>query len=63
MKDATNGAAIIEFYGLKTKMYLFIKEDHKGDKKAEGVNKKILFEKKKRMWHEMKRIQSKPHYI
>lgn len=47
MKDATNGAAIIEFYGLKTKMYLFIKEDHKGDKKAEGVNKKILFEKKK----------------
>ena len=38
MKDETKGVPIAEFGELKAKIYSFIKEDLKGDKKAKGSN-------------------------
>ena len=74
VKDKAKGVLIVEFVGLKSKMYLFIKEDHKEDKKANRINKNvfknithkeyenILFEKKQ-MRHNTKRMQSKSHQL
>lgn len=39
MKYETKDIQIPDFGGLKPKMYLLIKENVKGDKKAKGINK------------------------
>ena len=68
------GKIIIEFIGLKSKMYSLIAVDGKEVKKEKGVNKNVvknirhkefvnaLFNKKI-MKHKMKRIQSKLHRL
>ena len=70
MKDEFNGVKIVEFVGLKSKMYSLISVDDGEVNKAEGINKKlrhkeyvdVLFNKKV-VRHNMKRIQSKLHEI
>ena len=70
MKDEFNDVKIIEFVGLKSKMYSLISSDDKEVSKAKGINKKlrhneyldVLFDKKV-VRHSMKRIQSKLHNI
>ena len=65
MKDELGGAKIVEFVGLKSKMYSLIAENDKEVNKAKGVNLKlrhdecldVLFNKKV-VRHKMKRIQS-----
>ena len=54
MKDELNGSKIVEFVGLKSKMYSLISADDKEINKAKGINKKlrhneylsVLFDKK-----------------
>ena len=70
MKDEFDGVKIIEFIGLKSKMYSLISVDDKEVNKAKGINKNlrhkeyhyVLFNKKV-IRHNMKRIQSKSHEI
>ena len=42
MKDETGGAAIKEFFGLKSKMYSLFKDDNSKHKKAKGLNKNVV---------------------
>ena len=68
MKDEFNGIKIVEFVGLKSKMYSLISVKNKDVSKAKGVNEKlghkefvdVLFNKKV-VSHNMNRIQSKMH--
>ena len=70
MKDKLNGVKIVEFVGLKSKMYSLISSDNKEINKAKGLNKKlrhkeyvdVLFNKRV-VRHKMKRIQLKLHEI
>ena len=70
MKDELNGLKIVEFVGLKSKMYSLIAENDIKGNKAKGVNLKlrhneyldVLFNKKV-VRHKMKRIQSVLHKI
>ena len=70
MKDEFGGVIIIEFVGLKSKMYSTKKIDGKEHNTAKGVNiateldnfKDVLFNKKI-IRHKMKRIQSKKHKL
>ena len=70
MKHELGGAEVVEFFGLKFKIYSLIAEDDKEVNKAKGVNLKlrhdeyldILFNKKV-VRHKMKRIQSFLHRI
>ena len=63
MKIELNGSKIVEFVGVKSKMYSLISSDQKEINKAKGVNKKLrhndyvdfLFNKKV-VRHKMKRI-------
>ena len=41
MKDELNGSKIVEFVGLKSKMYSLISSDNKEVNKRKGVNKKL----------------------
>ena len=70
MKDELNGTKIVEFVGLKSKMYSLINEDDKEINKAKGVNKKLKHNEyldvllnKKVVNHSMKRKQSRLHKI
>ena len=66
MKDEFGGVIMIEFVGLKSKMYSIKKIDDKEHNATKGVNiatkfdnfKNVLFNKKI-IRHKMKRIQSK----
>ena len=70
MKDEFDGVIVIEFVGLKSKMYSIKKIDGKEHNTAKGVNiatefdnfKDVLFNKKI-IRHKMKRIQSKKHKL
>ena len=42
MKDETKGTPIVEFVGLKSKTYWFIKADHKKDKKGNRIYKSVV---------------------
>ena len=44
MKDEFNGAKIVEFVGLKSKMYSLLSVDDKQVNKAKGINKKLRHE-------------------
>ena len=70
MKDGFGGVIVIEFVGLKSKMYSIKKIDGKEYNTAKGVSiatefdkfKAVLFNEKI-ISHKMKRIQSKKHKI
>ena len=70
MKDKFGGVLIIEFVGLKSKMYSIKKIDGKEHNTAKGVNiatefdnfKDVLFNEKN-IRHKMKRIQSKKYKL
>ena len=70
MKDEFGGVIIIEFVGLKSKMYSIKKIDDKEHNTAKGVSiatefdkfKDVLFNEKI-IRHKMKRIQSKKHKL
>ena len=70
MKDEFGGVIIIEFVGLKSKMYSIKKIDGKEYNTAKGVSiatefnkfKDVLFNKKI-IRHKIKRIQSKKHKL
>ena len=74
MQDETAGAAIIEFVGLKSKMYSNLVDDNSEHKKAKGVNRNIVVTishneykdvllSKKCLRHSINKIQSKDHQI
>ena len=74
MKDEFEGRIIIEFVGLRSKMYYLVDLDGEENKKAKGVNKSVvrgirhkkvddvLFGRKL-MRHKVKSTQSKLHRI
>ena len=70
MKDEFGGVIVIEFVGLKSKMYSIKKIDGKECNTAKGVSiatefdkfKDVLFNEKI-IRHKMKRIQSKKHKL
>ena len=70
MKDELGGFIVIEFVGLKSKMYSIKKIDGKESNTAKGVSiatefdkfKDVLFNEKI-IRHKMKRIQSKTHKL
>ena len=74
-KDETSGIPIIEFIGLRSKMYSYIKDNSKCEKTAKGIKKNItkqniyhedykevLFNNKQ-MQHTMKTIRSSKHQL
>ena len=70
MKDEFGGVIVIEFVGLKSKMYSMKKIDGKEYNTTKGVSiatefdkfKDVLFNEKN-IRHKMKRIQSKKHKL
>ena len=70
MKDEFSGVNVIEFFGLKSKMYSMKKIDSKECNRAKGVSIAIEFDKfidvlfnEKIIRHKMKRLQSKKHKL
>lgn len=74
-KDEASGIPVVEFIGLRSKMYSYIKENNKGGKTAKGIkkniikddiklkdNKQTLFENKQ-IYHKMKTIRSENHQL
>ena len=74
-KDEAAGIPIIEFVGLRSKMYSYIKDDYKGVKTAKGIEKNviknnithdnynsILFNDEQ-MYNKMKTIRSNNHEL
>ena len=41
MKDETTSVPIIEFIGLRSKMYSYVKNDEKGSKTVKGITKTL----------------------
>ncbi|CAB4036468.1 Gastrula zinc finger [Paramuricea clavata] len=74
-KDEAGGVPIIEFVGLRSKMYSYVKENGKGGMTAKGVKKYVIRNKlshenfknvintKSRMRHSMNTIRSTKHTI
>ena len=75
MKDETAGVPIVEFVGLRSKMYSYVKNNEKGNKTAKGIKKNVvknvirhedykntLFNRS-HMFHKMKIIKSENHEI
>ena len=74
-KDEAAGIPIIEFVGLRSKMYSYIKDNQKGGKTAKGIKKIVIKENithndyketlfnNKQMYHKMKTIRSENHQL
>ena len=74
-KDEAAGIPIIEFVGLRSKMYSYIKDDYKGVKTAKGIKKNIIKNNithdnykstllnNDQMYHKMKTIRSENHEL
>ena len=74
-KDEACGVPIVEFIGLKSKMYGYIKSDEKGGKTAKGIKKNVIKNKIKhedyknvllnneQLHHKMKIIRSQKHQL
>ena len=74
-KDEAAGVPIIEFVGLRSKMYSYIKDNNKEQKTAKGIKKNIIKNNikhnnyketlfnNKQMHHKMKTIRSQNHQI
>ena len=75
MKDETAGVPIVEFIGLRSKMYSYMKNNNKGSKTAKGIKKSVIKKdidhinykgtlfSKQQMHHKMKTIRSNCHKI
>ena len=75
MKDECAGTPILEFVGLRSKMYSIMKADEKNIKKAKGVKKNVVKKQikheqykqalfsKEQMWHGMNILRSEGHEI
>ena len=75
MKDETAGVPIVEFVGLRSKMYSYVTNDEKGCKTAKGIKKNVVRNLLKhedykntlfnncQMFHKMKSIRSENHKI
>ena len=75
MKDETAGLPIIEFIGLRSKMYSYVKGDEKSCKRAKGIKRNVVKNEirhedyknalfsKTQMFHKMKTIRSENHNI
>ncbi|XP_078364273.1 uncharacterized protein LOC144648639 [Oculina patagonica] len=74
-KDEASGVPIIEFVGLRSKMYSYIKDDKKVGKTAKGIKKNVIKQtithqnykdtliNNKQMHHKMKTIRSQNHQL
>ena len=74
-KDEACGVLIVEFIGLKSKMYSYIKSDEKGGRTAKGIRKNMIKNNIKheeykntlinneQMHHKMKTIRSQRHQL
>ena len=74
-KDEACGVPIVEFMGLKSKMYSYIKSDEKGGKTAKGIKKNVIknnikhedyknvLPNNEQMHHKMKTIRSQTHQL
>ena len=74
-KDEAAGIPIIEFIGLRSKMYSYMKDNQKGGKTAKGIKKNVIKNnithydykntllKNKQIYHKMKTIRSENHQL
>ena len=74
-KDEAAGIPIVEFVGLRSKMYSYMKDNEKGSRTAKGIKKNVIKQKiqhdnykdtlfnKKQMRHTMRLIKSEKHQI
>ena len=74
-KDEASGIPIVEFVGLRSKMYSYMKDNKQGSRTAKGIKKNVIKQKiqhdnykdtlfnKKQMRHTMRLIKSEKHQI
>ena len=74
-KDEAAGITIVEFVGLRSKMYSYIKDNEQGSRTAKGIKKNVIKQElqhdsykdvlfnKKKMRHTMRLIKSERHQI
>ena len=74
-KDEEASTPIVDFVGLKSKMYSYIKNDEKGGKTAEGIKKNVIKNyikhednknvllNNKQLHHKIKTIRSQKHQL
>ena len=74
-KDEAAGIPIVEFIGLRSKMYSYMKDNNKGGKTAKGLKKNIIKKNikhknykdvlfnNKQIYHTMKTIRSQNHEL
>ena len=74
-KDEAAGTSIVEFVGLQSKMYSYIKTDEKGGKTAKGIKKNVIKNdlkhedcknvllNNKQLHHKMKTIRNQKHQL
>ena len=74
-KDEAAGVPVVEFVGLRSKMYSYMKDNDKGGKTAKGIKKNIITKNikhedykevlfnNKQMHHTMKTIRSQNHQL
>ena len=74
-KDEAGGILIVEFVGLRSKMYSYIKDNQKGSKTAKGIKKNVIKNdithkdykytlfNNKQMYQNMKTIRSQNHEL
>ena len=75
VKDEAASTPIVEFVGLKSKMYSYIKNDGKGGKTAKGIKENVIKNyikhedsksvslNNKQLHHKMKTIRSQKHQL